>query len=541
MEVAKFTISGAIGEPNAELLKELSAMGVYEITSPKQLRSFIESNATADAYEISIDSIGGDAVKGFEMYDLLKQVGRSKPVTTVAYRADSIASVVFLAGQNRKALKGCSFLIHSAWLSPSDLNADVRLNEATLDKIKKVNRAVDSQILAIYSEVAGRQVAGQLADMMVNETKLSARELLQLNFATEIIDGVPKAGSRKALAYNSTVLNLAEQASQHYADVIGMKGDKVLLIQRSAEAETEPNKWTFAGGKIEQGELPEVAAARELNEETGYTAKGLAHIATVQHDNGGTTHFYSAEVEGEPVAQEDEIQKIQFVTIEELNGLEIIYDQKELYNQLIQKAMENTLLEKIAKSMAAMSARLRAMGAPKSMALDLADGQKLFIFSENGELEGKSAVLATAEGEPTETPAPVGTHALADGRSITVGEGGIISSVQEVAAAAAPEDDMAKLMEERDALSARIAAMTAEEEKQKGLVAALQARNAEMEGQLKALNTDFEGLKKIVEEVAGDGKSRSPKAMGKSTVTAEEWSKMTQSQRQYYNFVNAKN
>ena len=427
MKVAQFTISGMIGTPNAQLQKELASMGVYSFTQPKQLRAFLEENADAEEIEITFDSIGGDVVQGFEIYDLLKQVGRTKKLTTIAQRADSIASVGFLAGSVRKAVKGCSFLIHSAWLSPTDLDPDVRLNELTLDEIKKVNQTADSQILAVYAEVAGRQIAGQLSDLMKKETKLSAEELLRLNFATEIIEGTPDTQTRRAIAYNSLAFNIETAASE--------------------------------------------AAEKELN--------------------------------------------------------------------LKQEAMDNTLLDRIAKGMDAMSARLKAMGASKAMTLELADGQKLYIFSEDGELAGKSAVIATPEGEPTEQPAPAGTHTIADGRSIVVGEGGVIESVEE-AEAPEPSEDMAALTAERDALTARIAAMDEEQKKKESEMVALQTANAEMAASLQALNTEFEGLKAIVAEVAGDGKTRglSPKAQGG---TPANWDKMTPSQRAHYNYLNSKN
>ena len=432
MKVAQFTIAGMIGTPNAALQKELAGMGVYTFTQPKELRAFLEDNADAEEIEITFDSIGGDVVQGFEIYDLLKQVGRTTKLTTIAQRADSIASVGFLAGSVRKAVRGCSFLIHSAWLSPTDLDPEVRLNELTLDEIKKVNQTADSQILAVYAEVAGRQIAGQLSDLMKKETKLSAEELLRLNFATEIIDGAPDTQARRAIAYNSLAFNIETAAAE--------------------------------------------AAEKELN--------------------------------------------------------------------LKQEAMDNTLLDRIAKGMDAMSARLKAMGASKAMTLELADGQKLYIFSEDGELAGKSAVIATPEGEPTEQPAPAGTHNIADGRSIVVGEGGMIESVSEAAPAPAPEpsEDMAALTAERDELTARITAMDEEQKMKEAEMVALQTANAEMASSLQALNTEFEGLKAIVAEVAGDGKTRglNSKAQGGKKPEAD-WAKMTPSQKAHFNFINAKN
>ena len=75
---------------------------------------------------------------------------------------------------------------------------------------------------------------------------------------------------------------------------------------------------------------------------------------------------------------------------------------------------------------------LLKMGVVKvvNMNVETANGEALYIYSEDGELPGKQAVLADGEGNPTETPAPDGEHTLTDGRVLTI-ENGIVTAVSE--------------------------------------------------------------------------------------------------------------
>jgi 8-oxo-dGTP pyrophosphatase MutT (NUDIX family) len=50
------------------------------------------------------------------------------------------------------------------------------------------------------------------------------------------------------------------------------EGEVLLLLRDNRSTTVNPNQWTLVGGKVEAGELPEMTALRELEEETGLKA-----------------------------------------------------------------------------------------------------------------------------------------------------------------------------------------------------------------------------------------------------------------------------
>ena len=61
------------------------------------------------------------------------------------------------------------------------------------------------------------------------------------------------------------------------------RSDRRLLIGQRRRGDTSPLKWEFPGGKVEAGETPEEALARELREELGATLQKCIPIGRVLH------------------------------------------------------------------------------------------------------------------------------------------------------------------------------------------------------------------------------------------------------------------
>ncbi|PYT99616.1 MAG: NUDIX hydrolase [Acidobacteria bacterium] len=62
-----------------------------------------------------------------------------------------------------------------------------------------------------------------------------------------------------------------------------VRSDRRLLIGQRRRNDSSPLKWEFPGGKVEAGETPERALARELKEELGVSLRKWVPIGRVVH------------------------------------------------------------------------------------------------------------------------------------------------------------------------------------------------------------------------------------------------------------------
>src|SRR5687768_8716894 len=114
------------------------------------------------------------------------------------------------------------------------------------------------------------------------------------------------------------------------------EGEILLLLRDNKSTIMFPNHWTLVGGKVEDGETPEMAAHRELAEETGlkttlafWTRYDRQHPLFIVDQ-----HIYTAKVN----APADSLllgegQALQFFKPDEIGRLKIGYGFKALLNE----------------------------------------------------------------------------------------------------------------------------------------------------------------------------------------------------------------
>jgi 8-oxo-dGTP diphosphatase len=120
------------------------------------------------------------------------------------------------------------------------------------------------------------------------------------------------------------------------AAVIG-RSDRRLLIGQRRKNDSSPLKWEFPGGKVRDGESPEAALARELQEELGVTLVKAVELGRVRHQYAGTPEleirfFAAAIAESELVPRT--FEKTAWALPKELGDYDFLAANRELIAQL---------------------------------------------------------------------------------------------------------------------------------------------------------------------------------------------------------------
>jgi 8-oxo-dGTP diphosphatase len=116
------------------------------------------------------------------------------------------------------------------------------------------------------------------------------------------------------------------------------RSDRRLLIGQRRKSDTSPLKWEFPGGKVDDGETPQVALARELREELGATLVKSAELGRARHQYAETPEeleirFFAAVIAESELAPR-KFEKIAWVLPKELGDYDFLAANRELIAQL---------------------------------------------------------------------------------------------------------------------------------------------------------------------------------------------------------------
>lgn len=148
---------------------------VGEDITLESVRSQVESFEGLTELQVDVNSPGGDVSEGYAILDYLNDLGveiTTRNIGTVA----SIATVIFLAGQERKSLPNAEFMIHNPWIQPN-----APMESSDLMEMGEFLKRTEDKLATFYSEnleVSKEEIEG----LMDDETYLDLNEARKIGF-----------------------------------------------------------------------------------------------------------------------------------------------------------------------------------------------------------------------------------------------------------------------------------------------------------------------------------------------------------------------
>ena len=158
-----------------------------DITSWEWLESDVSSYTLSkelegldvDTINVYINSYGGEVAEGLAIYNALKR-HKAKIKTFCDGFAASIASVIFMAGDERIMSNASLLFIHNAWTYADGNAKELRKVADDLDTITQASINAYMNHVNITEE--------ELKELLDNETWITPQDALEMGFATAIVN-----------------------------------------------------------------------------------------------------------------------------------------------------------------------------------------------------------------------------------------------------------------------------------------------------------------------------------------------------------------
>lgn len=146
--------------------------------SASKLSKQLDELGDVSQINVHINSYGGEVAEGLAIYSALRR-HKARVRTTCDGFACSIASVIFMAGDERLMSDASLLMIHNAWTSAWGVNAaDLRKLADDMDTITSASKSAYMARVSITED--------ELTELMDAETWISPADAVDMGFATEI-------------------------------------------------------------------------------------------------------------------------------------------------------------------------------------------------------------------------------------------------------------------------------------------------------------------------------------------------------------------
>ena len=166
--------------------KQTATLNIYgDISSCKEfgdvsavnLSKQLEALGDVEQIDVHINSYGGEVAEGLAIYNALRR-HKAKVRTYCDGFACSIASVIFMAGDERIMNESSLLMIHNAWTFAMGNSAELRKQADDLEKITQASVEAYKSHSSLSEEV--------IKNLMDNETWILPEEALSYGFATTV-------------------------------------------------------------------------------------------------------------------------------------------------------------------------------------------------------------------------------------------------------------------------------------------------------------------------------------------------------------------
>lgn len=197
--------------------------------SAATLSKQLEALGDVDQIDVYINSYGGEVAEGLAIYNALRR-HKAKVTTYCDGFACSIASVVFMAGDERVMNEASLLMIHNAWTYAAGNAEELRKQAEDLDKITQASVEAYKAHSTLSEE--------EIKSLMDNETWILPKEAAEYGFATTIDKTETDKASQNAFMKLLDIIKTHQEAEGPDDEEIEEAEDDE-EVEEPAEPETE--------------------------------------------------------------------------------------------------------------------------------------------------------------------------------------------------------------------------------------------------------------------------------------------------------------